>query len=47
VAFPRDARKVLPHIRLLLEGGYELEIPLTQDATDRLATLLEPIRTKP
>jgi len=34
------------HILLTLVGGYELDIPLTQDAVNRMALLLEPIRSK-
>jgi hypothetical protein len=46
VAFPKAPARALPHIRLILETGHELEIPLTQDAIDRLAMLLEPLRTQ-
>lgn len=38
--------KERPHIRLLLKGGYELDIPLTQEAVDTLALVLHPFRSR-
>lgn len=40
------AGKAPPHMLLILETGHELELPLTQDAIDRMARLLEPLRSQ-
>lgn len=35
------------HLHLQLEDGNILELPMTQEATDRLWAVLEPVRTHP